>query len=292
MSGNPPNRDQFPGPGELCVLVAGKPGNGKSTALNNVFDVQLETGVTSRSVTKKIEVTKVRKNGIALTVVDTPGLGALDIKKEVVTNEIAEVLNGRPYTLLYCLSVSPDCRLTELDETIARNLQATLGEEVWDRCVLLLTFSDTARSADDFKLKPGPYKEYIKGVAVGFGSILSNIGSTDVRVCTVFDYDSNTIFNRAKSGREVMAIPVGKSVSGEGVDKMLPDVIGSDECWTDLVFVEIMRMTNESHRRSFMALKYGVQATDCGASSVVVPGTSRSSSALWDTIKRVRAVNF
>jgi len=253
---------------EVLVVVAGKPGNGKSTALSNIFGVQLEAGVASSSVTKKIATRRWEKNGVNLIVVDTPGLGALNIDKEVVLKEMADILGERSYTLLYCLSVAPNCRFTNLDENIVRNLQSILGKKVWDRCVVLLTFSDTARK-DEFEKQKEEYKRYIEKVAKELNLMLAKCGNVDYKVKTVFNFEPGTIFDRAVEDREIMVIPVGKKDNGIE-DYILPDVVDPWNSWTHLVFLEIMRKTDEHSRGSFVALKYGVQVTDSSASSEVV----------------------
>ena len=152
---------------EPRLIVAGKPGNGKSTALNNIFGLNLQAKAAIHSVTTKFELRKVEKHGICLTVFDTPGLGALDIDKEAVTAAMTDSIIGTDFTLLYCLSVAPCSRLTEVDRAIIHSLHASLGKEVWDKCVILFTFSDTVRR-DEFGStdETENYKAYMKTMAV------------------------------------------------------------------------------------------------------------------------------
>ena len=270
---------------EVLVVVAGKPGSGKSTALTNIFGVQLKAGVASASVTKKITTRNGEKNGVRLTVVDTPGLGALNIDKELVVQEVAGIISGRSFMLLYCLSVAPSCRFTELDETIVTDLQSMFTEKVWDSCVVLLTFSDTARQ-DGFERQEAGYKEYIKKVAAEFHSILVKCGSDCDRVKTVFDFEHGTILHRSTEDKEIVAIPVGKT--SHGMEHLiLPGVFDSRHSWTDLAFLELMRKTDEHKRRSFVALKYGIEVTDPQASSVLV-GLGSPSSPVIEAVEESR----
>lgn len=254
---------------EVYMIVAGKPGNGKSTALRNIFGVDFEAGLAPSSITKEVTTCKVNKEGIQLTVVDTPGLGALDINKEAVISEISDIIKDKSYTLLYCLSVAPNCRLTEIDEIIIGNLHQTLGDRVWDRCVILFTFSDTAR-CDEFRDQKERYKSYIKEVAAELTSIIQTHGSASSTIRTVFECESNNVFDRKEQNNEIMAIPVGKNVDRIREVDMLPDVISQNESWADLVFVELMRKTEEEERRKFVTLNYGIEVSDSDATAAVV----------------------
>ena len=270
---NPLNPAAGPKPREeICIVVAGKPGNGKSTALNNIFGLNFPAKISSRSVTTKITIRKVTKNNSNLIIIDTPGLGALDIDKEAITIAMVEALNGIDYTLLYCLSVGPGNRLTEMDKTILHNLHATLGKEVWDKCVILFTFSDTARREDFNSANQAPeYKEYLKDVADEFYQVLQTCSSDVPTVKSIFEYEGTPdISNRTEGEKEIIAIPVGKNVDRENEPEILPDIIEPADDWTDLVFVELMRKTKPRQRRAFVLFKYGAAMASGLATSTAV----------------------
>jgi len=90
-----------------------------------------------------------------MQVVDIPGLGALDIKKEDILKEMKRVTKCINFTFLYCFSVSPSNTLTETNKTFITNLHHAFGREVWSKCVLLFTFSDHAWL--DFEDSPDQY---------------------------------------------------------------------------------------------------------------------------------------
>ena len=170
---------------DITIVIAGKPHNGKSTALNNIFELDFDTGMGAMSLTLEVTMKTVEKNGITLHIMDTPGLGARDIKKKDILNQMAEDLRGLDYTLLYCLSVSPSSSVTELDRSIVASLHNTFGVEIWDKCVLL-TFSDYARA----KFKSQQQQEYIKYIrqyARSFQHLLkeNGAGSVKVRLCSI-----------------------------------------------------------------------------------------------------------
>ena len=137
------------------VMVAGRARNGKSTALNNILGLNLVVRAAASSVTSVVSTIEVIKKlpkikgesspqEVTMQVIDTPGLGALDIPKEDILKEMKRITKGINFTLLYCFSVSPNTALAEVDKTIITNLHHTLGGEVWNKCVLLFTFSDHA----------------------------------------------------------------------------------------------------------------------------------------------------
>ena len=157
------------------VMVAGRPRNGKSTALNNIFGLNLVAKISASSVTSVVQVFEVTKKipkkqddtspqeEVTMQVIDTPGLGALDISKDEILKDMKTVSKGVNFTLLYCFSVSPNTSLTEIDKTIVANLHQALGGEVWSKCVLLFTFSDHAYL--EFEDSPDEYKHHISSHA-------------------------------------------------------------------------------------------------------------------------------
>ena len=274
------------GSSDICIMVAGKPGNGKSTALNNIFGLNQETEISCHSVTKKIHVQKVKKNGVNLTILDTPGLGALDINQKLIILAMSEALKKMDYTLLYCLSVGPSNRLTEVDKAIIQNLQSTLGPQVWDKCVVLFTFSDmTRRESFNTSSQDSNYKIYLKNVAEEFSKIIKCGSSEGPTVKSVLEFSStDDIHSRVDTHNDIIAIPVGKIVpSNNNLSEMsserahlpdiLPGILKPTDDWTDLVFIELMRKTKNSQRKPFVVLKYGA-AIAASISSFVAAGAA------------------
>ena len=244
-----------------CIMIAGKPANGKSTALNNIFGLELDAGISARSVTQRMIEREVIKDNHSLKIIDTPGLGALDINREEIAIVIGETIKSKDYILIYCLSVSASSRLTEEDKTIVSNLNEFLGKEVWQKCVILFTFSDTAwrnefAGNDD---KEG-YKDYLSKMALEFQGILRGHDQNAPPVKTIFE-------DRESSG--VVAFPVGKKTTS--TKDILPGVpIPEGNDWTDLVFLEILEKTAKDKRKSLIGLKYGAAIAGSGASTVLV----------------------
>ena len=244
-----------------CIMIAGKPANGKSTALNNIFGLELDAGISAHSVTQRMIETEVVKNNHSLKIIDTPGLGALDIKREEIAIVMGETIKSKDYTLIYCLSVSPSSRLTEEDKTIVSNLNEFLSKDVWQKCVILFTFSDTAwrdEFADNDDLEG--YKDYLSKMAVEFQSILKGHDQNAPPVKTIFE---------DRESSDIVAFPVGKKTTS--TKDILPGVnIEEGNDWTDLVFTEILKKTAEDKRKSLFDLKYGAAIASSGASTVLV----------------------
>ena len=244
-----------------CIMIAGKPANGKSTALNNIFGLEMDAGVSACSVTQRMIETEVVKDNHSLKIIDTPGLGARDINREEIAIIMGETIKNKEYTLIYCLSVSPSNRLTEEDETIVSNLNEFLGKEVWQKCVILFTFSDTTWR-DEFAENDDRegYKDHLKAMAMQFQSILRLYDQNAPLVKTIFEDPESS---------DIVAFPVGKKTMS--TKDILPGVnIEDGNDWTDLVFTEILKKTAEDKQKSLIGLKYGAAIASSGASTVLV----------------------
>ncbi len=238
----------------VFVLVAGRSGSGKSTALNNMFGLELPVGLVSRPVSAIFEQIRVKMNEVDLVIMDTRGLKDLSEDRMSIARDLAEVIKAEDYILLYCLSAVTGCGLSEVDRTIIQNLQATLGREVWLKCVLLLTFSDRVRHSyfPSASQKDG-YKVYIKTIADDFQSIIEDCGEDMPSVKTVFEIDSK---DNRMVGNNIMAYPVGKYAGEEESPFLLPGVPVSGD-WTDPVFIAMARKMDQHKRKALVGLKYG-----------------------------------
>ena len=245
------------------VMVAGRARNGKSTALNNIFGVNLVVRASASSVTSVVNTIKVikklpKKRGdsspqeVTMQVIDTPGLGSLDISKTEILTEMKRITKGINFTLLYCFSVSPNTALTEVDKTIITNLHRTLGKEVWSKCVLLFTFSDHAYL--EFEESPAEYIHHINDHAQKFNELLQEISGKESCVKSIFEYESPDVLSEEESPSNIIAIPVKKKVAP--CKDILPGMIKSGQDWTDVVFVELMKRADSIQREPFILFKY------------------------------------
>ena len=257
------------------IMVAGRARNGKSTALNNVFGLDLVAKASAKSVTqvvsttevtKKISINELEEEEVTLQVIDTPGLGATDIKKEDIVKDMKKITQGVDYTLMYCFSVSPNTIILETDKAIVKNLYLSLGKDVWNKCVLLFTFSDHAYL--EFEDSKEEYIEHIKSHAREFEKLLQSIRSDAPSVKTIFDYESPEKLEQEENPSGIIAIPVNKKAKNS--KSILPGMLKRGQDWTDVVFIELMKKTAEEDRVPFFYFRYpnlflGAGATGAGA---------------------------
>ena len=235
------------------IMVAGKPRKGKSQALNNIFGVKWKSRMTVNSVTLKVTKEIVTKRGQKLRVIDTPGLAAVDIDKNEVVEEMKRAVKGIDYTLIYCQSVSPSTALDLSDIHILKRLTSSLGKDVWKKCVILLTFSDTARNEkfpSDKDIKD--YKEYLKDYLKHFYDLLKMCGADIPGVKLVFDYKDQKA-REEQIMDEIVAVPVGLFPRDKSI---VPGILEENEYWTDLAFIELLKKTPKERRESFFAFRY------------------------------------
>ena len=281
------NKVKKTGKRKATIMVAGRPRNGKSTALNNIFGLNLTAKASAKSVTQVVNVNEVTKKiegekdgekvkqEVTLRVIDTPGLGANDITKETIIKDMQKVISGEDYTLMYCLSVAPNTILLETDKAIIQNLHHTLGKEVWNKCVLLLTFSDYAR--DEFDDSEEDYINYIDSHAHEFQVLLKSIGADLPSVKTVFECQSQKIIDKEKNPDGIVAIPVNKKPKKS--EEILPGILEKDQDWTDIAFVELMKKTGEESREPFVFFRYpnlllGTSTAGAGAAMGAAAGAA------------------
>ena len=251
----------------INVVIAGKPSSGKSTAFNNLFDLDLDAGISAMSHTSQVIRRSARKNGITINVFDTPGLEAEDIDTKTVLNQLAEEIKGLDYILLYCLSVSSCSSVNKLDNAIVTALHNALGKEVWGKCVILFTFSDHARLE---KTEDGEYIKYLQQCAEAFNLVLSKCGAEVQRVITVFDYPKNQR-KEAEVVEGIVAVPTCKRLNCQ--EDILPGIVSDEDNWTDIVFDEILKKVNKKQRESYLKAKYGIAVLGSTAAATIAGAT-------------------
>ena len=208
-------------------------------------------------MTEVITTEEVVKNGVTVRIIDTPGLGSVSIDTNKIVDEMAAATKGLNFLLLYCLGVRPSAILTEVDEAIIRNLQQTLGAQVWQKCVLLLTFGDVIREEEySSPEQDKEYIAYIKDHAQQFQNVLQEETKVDIRVKTIFDYASQEEQERQETSDAVIAIPVKKHIKGK--HNILPGIMKDhDFDWTDIVFIELMKKKDMKERVLPLIVKHG-----------------------------------
>ena len=233
------------------VLTVGKTNSGKSAALNNIFNLQGGAKFEKRFTVISKKVSTQGKNVI---VIDTPGLGQYSESDQRIMEEVRKELKQFDFTVVYCLSVSPDSSLGDQDRAIVKLLHWHLGYSIWSKCVLLLTFSDTARrevygSSGDV----GEYRNYIKHRAKQFYNLVRSCGATVPGVLTVYDYE----YYYKLMSSDLVAVPVGNCRSLQEAELSVVPGLGSEEKhWTYFARNEIRRKTCKIGHHVFEVRKY------------------------------------
>ena len=245
---------------ESVVLVAGKAKAGKSTALSNIFQLDLEAKASPQPTTQPA-VSKYRvkrRNGRDIIVLDTRSLAQLKFENYKTTKEWESNLKGEDFTLLYCLSVAPGSAITAEDKSIVDSIHWYLGYGVWNKAILLLTFSDTARrelfpNYDDEEA----FKNYLKNFSDTFHSLLIECGAA-VSSTTIFDYSSQEVLEKLVLNK-LVAVPGGRRLDFSDVD-ILPG-FSSRDCrkWVDYAFHEIQKKSCKRNVRVFSFFYHYVQ---------------------------------
>ncbi len=231
---------------ELHVIAAGLPRNGKSTGLNNLFGLNFSTKVSATSVTTQVTSVQTNKNGISLTVTDTPGLSAVNSCRDpAIIRDVKKIGTKNTFLLILTLPVSSNSLIAEDYRNIIANLTAIFGKKLWNWCLVLLTFSDTVRECefpcDEDRWK---YVEHLKEHCMELEKVLAKVG---VQKC-VKPFFQYTCFNqfRDESLDGIVAIPVGK-VPEVPTERLFPLQPWTHKYrWTDLAFMEITKLQLEA----------------------------------------------
>ena len=260
-------RSALPPQAEVHVMIAGLPRTGKSTALNNIFGLELEVRSGPKSVTDVTTSTLVTKNGITLKVVDTPGLKAVDVNERVVIKEMTKLGIEKDFILLMTLSVSLGSTISSDYVNIIKNLNTIFGTEIWNRCIILLTYSDATRNTEfnsDTMIKE--YQEHLNSYCEFLQAVLTK--HKIKKTITLFsDYKSLEQFED-NTLDEIVAMPVGKNPEVE-TKLILPDLTWAhDHKWNDLLLMEITKMKDkvssgiaDNLRAALICFRYGSYVT-------------------------------
>ncbi len=242
------------GESKTVIVVAGRPHNGKSQALNNIFRVDFKCKCSAFSVTRKISHLRVLKEGKELIIIDTPGLGAADIPLERVKKEFEHIVGGLNYTLLFCHSVGPNNMLTDTDRVVLKNLQRVCGSSVWKKCVILFTFSDTLREQGFPKVEDR--EEYL-GTLRDHASQLAKMLRQECGKVTPDVKIALDVAPQAEAIDEIVAVPVGlKYKDKKEKHLLLPDEVNEKD-WRKRAYLEILRKSKPLDRVTLLTVTHG-----------------------------------
>ena len=244
-------------PREKVVVVLGKIGSGKSTALNNIYGLNLTTKSSPRPVTTEISEHLVQSGGDGdVKVIDTPGLGGVTRSTESIVSELADKLEDKDYTMVYCLPVKTSDTLTETDRSIVKATDYHLGRRVWDKCVLLLTFSDKAKSDPIHCNDNTAYINFLEGHVNAFYNMLKQVKIELPVIQSVFGQRYRNQQQLVSNG-QIVAIPVAKSLETTDI---APGAHFRGQNWAEEALLEInetssLKKRKEHYRWKFMVRK-------------------------------------
>ena len=258
------------------ALTGGKLGSGKSTLLQNVFNIDTESGMAPDGVTKGITKRSYKCNDAEMIVYDTPGLGDRSIPyEELIRKEMRSLTTHEDYIFLYTLRANPGARIDQFDDEIIKTITKVLGEQVWDKCVLLLTFSDTTwEEKYKHNNNKDEFKKHLKAMASSFQSALKKY-KPSASIKTIFElgaeiYDEPPTLKKKQN--IIVAIPTAGSAEYDS-NMLLPDIaLAEGHDWTDLVFIALMKLVLPEKRKKYMKLKYGLLIGIRGSGAVAVGG--------------------
>ena len=233
----------------VLIVTAGLSRSGKSTAMNNIFGADFRSVYSASSVTRAVEPCRIEGHADELIVVDTPGLGATDIKFAKVKEELLDAIGGLNFVLVYCYSVSPSNPQSLADVYVVKNLQRVLGKDVWKKCDVLFTFSDFLREQECCAEKDREnYKKFLRDHAKRLSDMLHKVcGSHVPDVKVVFDVDTEQ-----EDVTEIVAIPVGRQLKrGREVHFLVPGTKAAN--WQELALCEIMRKADPIDRGVYLS---------------------------------------
>ena len=231
---------------EKVVVVLGKIGSGKSTALNNIYGLNLTTKSSPRPITTEISERLVQSGGAGVKVIDTPGLGGIMRSADSIVSELADKLEGKDYTMVYCLPVKPSDTLTETDRCIVKAIDYYLGRRVWDKCVLLLTFCDKAKSDRAHCNDNTAYIKFLEDHVNAFYNMLKEVNIELPVIQSVFGHRYRNQQQLVSNG-QIVAIPVAKSL--EETPDIAPGAQLRSQNWAEEALLEISETSSLMKRK-------------------------------------------
>ena len=236
------------------VIVAGLPRSGKSTGLNNIFNLNLPAGLSARPVTDRVLTVTTKIKNVTVSVTDTPGLKTPNASRDrIIMRDIKNLGLQHTFLLIVTLTVSQNSCITNDYRNILDNLTSIFGRDIWNWSLILLTSSDQV--CDNQR-----YMEHLQDHCTELQRTLHGCGvRRSVRL--ISQYERRQAFqNESLDG--IIAIPVGRDRNFP-TNRLLPSKAWTHAYkWTELAFIEIAKLGRNIpdatiHRNALIQLRFG-----------------------------------
>lgn len=152
---------------EIKILLSGKTGVGKSHLTNALIGEELaEEGDDVDPETDEVTPYEFVKNKVNVTVFDTPGLADATGQDEEYLRKI-QAKESNFDLFLFCTELNT-VRFRNDDMETMKKLTSTLGPQLWDHAIVVLTFANEVRPSPSKKAKDVDEKDFFNNRFRGF----------------------------------------------------------------------------------------------------------------------------
>ena len=178
---------------ETTIVLIGKSGAGKSTLAKNVFGVnEVDTEISAERTTTEIKTYRKHKNGVPIAIIDTVGFESVN-KKQIKQQlkELSKHTGGKADLVIYCLPISPSSKFDDFNPDIMAALQDAFGKDIWNHCLVVLTFSNVAWSSindsnpNNIGAAMETYKRHVNAYVEKFKQALQKLKAEKVKVKSI-----------------------------------------------------------------------------------------------------------
>lgn len=130
----------------INILITGKTGIGKSTLVNGLVGKKIaEEGESLHATTDKVSMSSEKISGIDVNVWDSPGLQDETVNEDKYLADIKLNCKDIIDLFIYCHDMSEN-RFDDggTDVTAMKRLTETLGKDVWENGIVVLTMANMA----------------------------------------------------------------------------------------------------------------------------------------------------
>lgn len=186
---------------KLRIATVSKSGVGRSTAINNVLELEgakaerCATNDEAYATTSEVKIYSKTKNGVKLEMVDTPAIGGLN-KSDAwnVLKDLSKETEEKADTLLYFVSLHPSAKIDTGDVENIKLITSAYGRDIWSHTILVLTYANQRRNAEK-------YRGLIDRYACKFQQALIQ--------GKVFEFEVKSILSENVEKGTIPAVPIG-----------------------------------------------------------------------------------